>query len=288
MARAMWKGAIAFGLVNIPVELYSATRDHRPKFRLLHAKDESPVRYERVCQTEGKPVALGRAGQGLRVRRRASSSSSRRTTSRPRRSRRRRPIDILDFVDPKEVDERYFETPYYLQPGKGADRAYALLREAIRDSGKIGIAKIILRDAQHLAARRSHRRRAGADDDALRRRARRPRRLPFPKADEIRPAELKMARQLVDSLSAKWEPEKYTDEYTRQPDAGHQREVEGQDAAAQGARDAAAGGSRRPDGAAAGQPRGDRGGRTARSAGDREEASSQRSARPTRRRKRVA
>jgi DNA end-binding protein Ku len=122
-------------------------------------------------------------------------------------------VDILDFVDPNEVDERYFETPYYLQPGKGADRAYALIREAIRDSGKIGIAKIILRDAQHLAALEvigdalvlTMMRFADelADLDEFR----------FPKAGDIRPAELKMAKQLVDSLSATWEPEKYTDEY---------------------------------------------------------------------------
>ena len=68
MARAIWKGSLAFGLVNIPVELFSAVRDHRPKFRLLHAKDESPVHYERVCQREGKPVALGGPGEGFRVR----------------------------------------------------------------------------------------------------------------------------------------------------------------------------------------------------------------------------
>jgi DNA end-binding protein Ku len=122
-------------------------------------------------------------------------------------------VDILDFVDPAEVDERYFETPYYLQPGKGADRAYALIREAIRDSGKIGIAKIILRDAQHLAA-------LEAIDDALvltmMRFADELADLAdfrFPKAGDIRPAELKMAKQLVESLSATWEPAKYTDEY---------------------------------------------------------------------------
>jgi DNA end-binding protein Ku len=122
-------------------------------------------------------------------------------------------IDIIDFVDPREIDERYFETPYYLQPGKGADRAYALIREAIRESEKIGIAKIILRDAQHLAA-------VEAIGDALvltmMRFADELADLgdfSFPKAGDIRAAELRMARQLVESLSAKWEPGKYTDEY---------------------------------------------------------------------------
>jgi DNA end-binding protein Ku len=212
MARAMWKGAIAFGLVNIPVELYSATRDHRPKFRLLHAKDESPVHYERVCQSEGKAVGWEDLVKGFEYEK-GQFVVLTKDDFKTAALEKTKTVDILDFVDPEEVDERYFETPYYLQPGKGADRAYALIREAIRDSGKIGIAKIILRDAQHLAALEA----IGdalvltmmrfadelADLDEFR----------FPKAGDIRAAELKMAKQLVESLSAKWEPEKYTDEY---------------------------------------------------------------------------
>src|ERR687895_1602006 len=151
MPRAMWKGAIAFGLVNIPVELYSATRDHRPRFRLLHAKDESPVHYERVCQSEGKPVAWEDLVKGYEYEK-GEFVILTKDDFKTAAVEKTKTIDILDFVDPKDVDERYFETPYYLQPGKGADRAYALIREAIRDAGKIGIAKIILRDAQHLAA----------------------------------------------------------------------------------------------------------------------------------------
>ena len=122
-------------------------------------------------------------------------------------------IDILDFVDPDQIDERYFETPYYLQAGKGAERAYALLREAIRDSGRVGIAKIILRDTQHLAA-------VEAIGDALVLTMMRfadeladSRISSFPRRADMRPAELKMARQLIDNLAADWDPTKYTDEY---------------------------------------------------------------------------
>jgi len=188
MPRSIWKGSIAFGLVNIPIELYSAVRDHRPKFRLLHAKDEAPVRYERVCQTEGKPVALEDLVKGYEY-------------------------EKGQFVDPDEIDERYFETPYYLQPGKGADRAYALLRDAIRESGRIGVGKIILRDAQHLAAievsedalvltmMRFADELADLDD------------FKFPSSAGLRKQELTMARQLVENLSASWDPAKYTDEY---------------------------------------------------------------------------
>ena len=212
MARSMWKGSIAFGLVNIPVELYSATRDHRPKFRMLHAKDEAPVKYERVCQREGKPVAWEDLVKGYEYAK-GQFVVITKDDFKTAALEKTKTIDILDFVDPGEIDERYFETPYYLLPGKGADRSYALLREAIRESGKIGIAKMILREAQHLAA-------VEAIGDALvltmMRFADELAELgdfSFPKKGEIRPAELKMALQLIDNLVAKWDPEKYTDEY---------------------------------------------------------------------------
>ena len=212
MPRSMWKGSLAFGLVNIPIELYSATRDHRPRFRLLHAKDEAPVRYERVCQSEGKPVGWDELVKGYEYEK-GQFVVITKDDFKTAALEKTKTIDILDFVDPDEIDERYFETPYYLQPGKGSDRAYALLREAIRESGKVGIAKIILREAQHLAAVEA----IGdaivltmmrfadelADLEDFR----------FPKAEGIRPQELKMAMQLIDNLSAKWDPEKYTDEY---------------------------------------------------------------------------
>ena len=210
--RAMWKGSIAFGLVNIPIELYSATRDHRPRFRLLHAKDESPVHYERVCQSEGKPVAWEDLVKGYEYEK-GQFVVLTKDDFKTAAVEKTKTIDILDFVDPDQVDERYFETPYYLQPAKGAERAYALIRDAIREAGKIGIAKIILRDAQHLAAvetigdalvltmMRFADELADLED------------FKFPSSSGIRPAEMKMALQLVESLSAEWEPEKSTDEY---------------------------------------------------------------------------
>jgi len=212
MARAMWKGAIAFGLVNIPIELYSAVRDHRPKFRLLHAKDEAPVKYERVCQTEGKPVAWEDLVKGYEYAK-GQFVVLTKDDFKTAALEKTKTIDILDFVDPEEIDERYFETPYYLQPGKGSERAYALLRDAIRESGKIGIAKIILRDAQHLAA-------VEAIGDALVLTMMRfadeladLKDYNFPHKAEIRPAELKMAQQLIESLTSRWDPAKYADEY---------------------------------------------------------------------------
>ena len=214
MPRAIWKGSLAFGLVNIPVELYSAVRDHRPKFRLLHGKDESPVQYERVCQKEGKPVGWDDLVKGYEYEK-GQFVVLTKDDFKTAALEKTKTLDILDFVDPKEIDERYFETPYYLQAGKGAERSYALLREAIRESAKVGIAKIILRETQHLAAveviedalvltmMRFADELANLDD------------FRFPSHEGIRQAELKMARQLVENLSAKWEPEKYTDEYVQ-------------------------------------------------------------------------
>ena len=212
MARSMWKGSIAFGLVNIPIELFSAVRDHRPHFRMLHAKDQSPVHYERVCQTEGKPVGWEDLVKGYEYEK-GQFVVITKDDFKTAALEKTKTIDILDFVDPGDIDERYFETPYYLQPGKGADRSYALLREAIRESGKVGIAKMILRDSQHLAA-------VEVIDDAIVLTMMRfadeladISDLKLPKAGDFRPAELKMALQLIENLAGKWEPEKYTDEY---------------------------------------------------------------------------
>ena len=162
-------------------------RDHRPKFRLLHAKDEAPVRYERVCQSEGKPVGWEDLVKGYEYEK-GQFVVLTKDDFKTAALEKTKTIDILDFVDPDEIDERYFETPYYLQPAKGADRAYALLREAIRESGTG-------RHREDHSARRAaprggggHRRCARAHDDAVCRRARRPRRLPVSQGGRDPPA----------------------------------------------------------------------------------------------------
>src|SRR5918911_4845803 len=151
MARALWKGSISFGLVNIPIELHTAVRDHRPKFRMLHAKDKSPVKFERVCIRDGNPVAWQDLVKGFEYQK-GHFVVITKEDFQAAALEKTRTVDILDFVKAEEIDDRYFETPYYLVPAKGGERAYALLRAAIRDSGRVGIAKFILRDAQHLAA----------------------------------------------------------------------------------------------------------------------------------------
>lgn len=212
MARSIWKGSISFGLVNIPIHLHTAVRDVRPHFRMLHARDTSPVRFERVCVRDGHPVAWEDLLKGYEYAKGRFVVLTK-EDFRAAALEKTRTIDILDFVDADAIDDRYFDTPYYITPGTGGDRAYALLREAIRASGRIGIATFILRETQHLAA-------VEAIGDALVLSVMRfadelvdTSALEFPTAEGIRPQELEMAKALVNSLAAEWEPSRYTDEY---------------------------------------------------------------------------
>jgi DNA end-binding protein Ku len=212
VARALWKGSISFGLVNIPIELHTAVRNHRPKFRMLHAKDKSPVKFERVCIKDGHPVAWEDLVKGYEYAK-GHFVVITKDDFQAAALEKTRTVDILDFVDADEIDDRYFETPYYLVPAKGGERAYALLREAIRDSKRIGIAKFILRDAQHLCA-------VEVIQDAIVLTMMRfadelvdVSQFDFPSSDGVRKPELDMAKALVNSLAASWDPSKYTDQY---------------------------------------------------------------------------
>lgn len=212
MARALWKGSISFGLVNIPIEMHTAVRDHRPHFRMLHAKDKSPVRFERVCIRDGHPVAWDDLVKGYEYEKGHFVVLTREDFA-AAAVEKTRTIDIVDFVKGDEIDDRYFETPYYLTPATGGGRAYALLREAIRESGRIGIAKFILRDSQHLAA-------VEAIGDAIVLSVMRfadelvdEGQFELPPAKDVRGKELEMAKALVNSLAAEWDPAKYTDQY---------------------------------------------------------------------------
>ena len=208
----IWKGSVAFGLVNIPVELKPAVRSDHISFRLLHAEDLSPVRYERVCQADGEVVPWREIVKGYEY---AKGKFVVLTDEdfKAAALEQSRMIEILDFVKEEEIDPRFFETPYYLVPSKGAEKGYALLREAIRTSEVVGIGKVVIRQAQHLAAirvvddalvlelMRFHNELVDSDDYT------------FPKADVVRPQELKMAEQLVANLAEPFDPEKYDDDY---------------------------------------------------------------------------
>jgi DNA end-binding protein Ku len=212
MARPLWQGSLTFGLVSIPVEVHRAIRDHRPRFRMLHRKDLSPVRMDRVCIEEGHPVAWEDLVRGYEYEKGRFVVLTK-EDFRAAALEKTKAIEILSFVEADRIDDRYFETPYYLVPGRHGDRAYALLREAIKASGRIGIGKFVLRETQHLAA-------VEVIDDALVLSVMRfadelvdIKEFRFPTTSKPGAQELKMARMLVENLAADWDPSKYNDQY---------------------------------------------------------------------------
>jgi DNA end-binding protein Ku len=212
----MWKGAISFGLVHIPVEMYPAVSDNALDLTMLDRRDFSPIGFKRYNKTTGKEVSWDDIVKGYEY------SSGEYVVLTDEDLRRANPeatqtIDIIAFVNAEQVPLIYYEQPYYLAPGKGGDKVYALLRETLREVGKIGIANVVIRVKQHLAAL------VCVGDVIVLNTLRYP--------DEIRPTdelkipdenskaaqvtekELQMAKALVEGMSEKWKPAQYHDTY---------------------------------------------------------------------------
>src|SRR5258705_2622991 len=212
MARAIWKGSISFGLVNIPIALYPATRREELKFRLLRKSDLSPVNYKRVAEKDGREVAWDQIVKGYEYEKGKyvvlKDEDFERVDLEATQT-----VDIQDFVDQEGIDPLFSYKPYYLEPQKGGDKAYALLRDALKDSGKVGIAKVVIKTRQYLAG-------VKPEDGALVLELMHfadeladPGKLHVPKKTELGKREMNMAKSLIDSMSAKWHPEKYKDDY---------------------------------------------------------------------------
>src|SRR3954447_24830190 len=151
MPRAIWSGSISFGLLNVPVKLYSAVSRKNIRFRELREKDGSRVRHKRVAEADGKEVAYDDIVKGYEFApdQYVTLSRDELTELDPKKTRA---IEIQDFVDIEDIDPIYFEQPYYLGPDKGAERAYALLVQAMKDARKVAVARFVLRNKEHLAA----------------------------------------------------------------------------------------------------------------------------------------
>ena len=217
MARAIWSGSISFGLLNVPVKLYSAVSKQNVRFRELREGDGSRVKHKRVAETDGKEVPYEKIVKGYEYAPDQYVVLSRDELSEldPKRSRA---IEIQDFVDLDDIDPIYFEQPYYLGPDKGAERAYALLVQAMKEAHKVAIARFVLRNKEHLAAIRPM-------DDVLTLTTMRfhdevssPQDLDGEVFEEAKPKkpekrELEMAKQLIDSLAGDFKPNSYRDEY---------------------------------------------------------------------------
>jgi DNA end-binding protein Ku len=212
MARAIWKGSISFGLVNIPIALYPATRREELKFRLLRQTDLSPVNYKRVAEKDGKEVPWDQIVKGYEY------EKGKYIVLRDEDFQRvdleaTQTVDIQDFVDQVEIDPMFFYKPYYLEPQKGGDKAYALLRDALKDSGKVGIAKVVIKTRQYLAGVKPENGALVLELMHFADELADPAKLHVPKKTEVGKRELNMAKSLIDGMSSKWNPEKYKDEY---------------------------------------------------------------------------
>jgi DNA end-binding protein Ku len=212
----MWNGAISFGLVHIPVELYPATTEHSLDLHMLDRRDFAPIGFKRYNKNTGKEVSWDDIIKGYEY------ATDEYVVLSDEDLRRANPeatqtIDILAFVDAGQVPLIYYEQPYYLAPGKGGDKVYALLRETLRDVGKIGIANVVIRVKQHLAAL------VCVGDTIVMITLRYPDEirptdeLKIPdensKAAQVTPKELQMARALVEGMSERWKPQQYHDTY---------------------------------------------------------------------------
>jgi DNA end-binding protein Ku len=216
MARGLWKGAISFGLVNVPVELHSVEkRSSELDLTMLDKRDLAPVGYKRYNKSTGEDVPWAEIVKGYEYDddkyvvlsdedfRRANVEAS-------------RTVDIQAFVDLKEIPPLFFETPYYLAPGKRGEKAYALLRDAMKKSGKAGIATVVIRTRQYLAAVIPQDELLLMDTLRYAEELKAPEELGVPNGalhHKASPKEIDMALRLIDDMSEKWQPEKFKDTY---------------------------------------------------------------------------
>ncbi len=230
--RPIWKGAISFGLVNIPVVLYSATKNRRPRFKQLRSSDRSPIRYKRVAETDGQEVPWSDIVRGYEVERGSYVVFTDSELAAAGIGKKGLPlIDVLRFVESEEIDPVYYKSSYYLTPEKTGLRSYQILREALHSAGKVGIARFAMRGKEHLSTLRCH------QDSLLLETMFWPdeiRETPTGKAEveeevEVRPEEVEMAKILIDTMSGPFVGEDYQDQTRENIEAAARRKVEGKE-----------------------------------------------------------
>lgn len=210
--RAMWSGSISFGLVNIPVKLYSGSQSNTLDLDMLRKSDLCPIKYLRVCKNDNQEVPYEEIVKGYEYTdgeyvvltdKDFENASLEKTHL----------IDIVDFVEEREIDTRYFEKPYYLEPDKSGPKAYALLREALKRSGKVGVAHYVLRNRGSIGILRPLGNVLVLNQIRYREEVREPSDLKLPGDENLKEQEVTLALSLIDQLTVKFEPEKYKDQY---------------------------------------------------------------------------
>jgi DNA end-binding protein Ku len=211
--KAIWKGAISFGLVNIPVRLYSAIESDRPGFHLLYKKDLSRIRYKRVSETTGQEVPFDQIVRGFPLDndRYVTISDEELEQASPEKSAT---LDIQAFVPENQIESLYFDRPYYLEPEKSAAKPYALLREALGKSGKVGICQFVLRDKEHLSALKIHGEVMVLNSLRFAGEIRATTDLALPQDQVVSQKEVSLAERLIEELSEDFKPEHYKDTYS--------------------------------------------------------------------------
>lgn len=210
--RAIWKGSISFGLVYIPIAVYPATREEKLSFRQLRATDLSPIKYKKVAEADSKEVSADQIVKGFEYERGQYVVMKEEDFAKVR-IESTHSIDITDFVDLGHVDPKFFYKPYFLEPQKGGEKAYALLHKALTGTGKIGIAKVVISNREHLASVKPDGLFLILELMHFASEILSPEELKNGPVSSITDKELKMAQTLIESMSAAWEPEKYRDEY---------------------------------------------------------------------------
>jgi len=214
MAHAIWSGAINFGLVTIPVKLFTAVRTNDLRFNFLHKKDDGRIFNERHCTVCGEKVEYADLVRGYEYEkgRYVVLTDEDFKSVNPEATQS---VDIVEFVELDQIDPMYFDTPYYLEPEKKGRHAYALLRESLRAAGKVGIARVVIRSREHLAALKPNGEALVLElmhyaDELVEASD-----FDFPELKEnVAPAELKVAKLLIDSMSVEqFEPQKFHDQY---------------------------------------------------------------------------
>ncbi len=209
--RAIWKGSISFGLVYIPISVYPATKEEKLSFRQLRATDLSPIKYKKVAEADSKEVSADQIVKGFEYERGRYVVLKEEDFAKVK-IESTHSIDITDFVELQQVDPKFFYKPYFLEPQKGGEKAYALLHRALAGTGKIGIAKVVISNREYLASVKPDGLFLVLELMHFASEVLTPEELNRPKMD-LNEKELKMAQALIESMSVAWEPEKYRDEY---------------------------------------------------------------------------
>ena len=215
LMRSIWKGAISFGLVNIPVKLYSATDGEKLSFQMLYRKDLSRIRFKRVAESTDEEVPADQIVKGYELEdgKVVTLTDEELRDVSPEKSTG---IDIQAFVSEHEIDSLYFDKPYYLEPDKGAAKAYTLLRDALTKSGKVGIAQFVLRNREHLCALKPYKDILVLNLLRFAEEIRDHSELVIPKDQKISANEVTLATRLIEGLTTAFDPSQWRDTYAQE------------------------------------------------------------------------